>query len=125
MKKFLIGAAFVMISASAHAETYYVNGVTISVPTHCNATSCVSVDAPEYGYRHDGARIRAHAERRTIKTTAATKKSDKLATVATSAAATPAAATPDTGAPAVPAADANPATAPENSATAATDAATK
>ena len=38
MKKSLIAAAMLMISASADAATYRVDGVTIHVPTHCAST---------------------------------------------------------------------------------------
>ena len=53
MKKIIIAAAALFaITASAHAETYNVEGVTIHVGNGCRSSSCVSVYAPGYGYYH-------------------------------------------------------------------------
>ena len=90
MKKSLIAAAMLMISASADAATYRVDGVTIHVPTHCASKSCVSVAAPGYGYYHAGRRVKPRKERNEIKAvTVSTKKDEAVA--ATTAAAVPAA----------------------------------
>ena len=91
MKKSLMAAAMLMISASADAATYRVDGVTIHVPTHCASQSCVSVAAPGYGYYHAGRRVKPRKERNEIK--AVTAKKDE-AVAATTAAAVPAAPAP-------------------------------
>ena len=93
MKKSLMAAAMLMISASADAATYRVDGVTIHVPTHCASQSCVSVAAPGYGYYHAGRRVKPRKERNEIKAvTVSTKKDEAVA--ATTAAAVPAAPAP-------------------------------
>jgi hypothetical protein len=86
----LIAAAMLMISASADAATYRVDGVTIHVPTHCASTSCVSVAAPGYGYYHAGRRVKPRKEIKAV--TVSTKKDEAVA--ATTAAAVPAAPAP-------------------------------
>ena len=93
MKKSLMAAAMLMISASADAATYRVDGVTIHVPTHCASQSCVSVSAPGYGYYHAGRRVKPRKERKEIK--AVTAKKDE-AVAATTSAAVPAAPAPAT-----------------------------
>lgn len=91
MKTSLIAAAMLMISASADAATYRVDGVTIHVPTRCASMSCVSVAAPSYGYYHVGRRMKSRRERNEIKAvTVSTKKEEAVA--ATTAGAVPAAA---------------------------------
>jgi hypothetical protein len=53
MKTIMIAAAALLaVGASAHAETYNIEGVTIHVGNGCRSSSCVSVDAPGYGYYH-------------------------------------------------------------------------
>jgi hypothetical protein len=89
MKNSLIATALLMIGASASAETYHVNGVTIHVPTDCASTSCVSVAAPEYGYYHTGRRAKAHKERSDVKAASVSTKKDQTA-VAVPAATPPA-----------------------------------
>ena len=91
--KILIAAAILMISASADAATYRLDGVTIRVPTYCASTSCVSVAAPGYGYYHSGRRVKPRKARTEIKpVTVSTKKDDAVA--ATTAAPVPAAPAP-------------------------------
>jgi hypothetical protein len=89
MKKILIAAAVLMISASADAATYRVDGVTIHVPTHCASTSCVSVAAPGYGYYRAGRRVKPRKERNEIKAVAVSTRKEEA--VAAPAATTPAA----------------------------------
>lgn len=91
MRKSLIAAAVLMISASADAATYRVDGVTIHVPTHCASTSCVSVAAPGYGYYRAGRRVKPRKERNEIKAVAvSTKKEEAVAAPAAVPAADPA-----------------------------------
>jgi len=52
VKKILFAAALLMISASAQARTYHIDGVTVHVQRGCRSSSCVSVSAPAYGYYH-------------------------------------------------------------------------
>jgi hypothetical protein len=92
MKKSLIAAAVLMISVSADAATYRVDGVTIHVPTHCTSTSCVSVAAPGYGYYRAARRVKPRKERNEIKAVAvSTKKEEAVAAPAAAAAPVPAA----------------------------------
>ena len=109
MKKSLIAAAVLMISASADAATYRVDGVTIHVPTHCTSTSCVSVAAPGYGYYRAGRRVKPRKERNEIKAVAVSTKKEE-AVAAPAAAPAPAADPPLTAkAPDAPASAAEPA----------------
>jgi hypothetical protein len=98
MKKIVIAAAALMISASAHAGTYNVEGVTVHVQDGCRSSSCVSVYAPGYGsYRGEGpVRVRK-AHKDTARLASAAKKDGAVA------------------APAAPAVEATPAKAPEAS----------
>ena len=54
MKKIVLAASLLLISATAHAGTYSVEGVTVHVRDGCMSARCVSVNAPGYGY-YDGA----------------------------------------------------------------------
>ena len=54
MKKIVLAATLLLISATAHAGTYNVDGVTVHVEDGCMSSRCVSVNAPGYGY-YDGA----------------------------------------------------------------------
>ena len=53
MKKIVLAAGLLLISATAHAGTYSVEGVTVHVQDGCMSARCVSVNAPGYGY-YDG-----------------------------------------------------------------------
>lgn len=93
MKQIVIAAALLTISAAAHAGTYQVEGVTIHVQDGCRSSSCVSVNAHEYGYYHGGGAQRVHkAHKDSSRFAAAAKKDD--------AAPAPAAAAPEAAAPA-------------------------
>ena len=112
MKTIMIAAAALLaIGASAHAETYNIEGVTIHFGSGCRSSSCVSVDAPGYGYYHGERSARIHkAHKDSARVAAVTKKDD--------AATTPAAAPAAEAAPAADAApvktpDATPRAAPE------------
>jgi hypothetical protein len=77
MKKFVIAAALLTISAAAHAGTYHVDGVTIHVQDGCRSSACVSVYAPEYGYYHGGSAPRVHkAHKDSSRFASVTKKDD-------------------------------------------------
>ena len=54
MNKVVLAASLLLISATAHAGTYSVEGVTVHVQDGCMSSRCVSVNAPGYGY-YDGA----------------------------------------------------------------------
>jgi len=98
MKKLVIAAAFALISASAHAGTYSVEGYTIHVSDGCSSSSCVSVYAPGYGYYHGGSSAGLHkAHKDTSRIAAVTKTDDATAAPAKAAPAVDAmpAATPD------------------------------
>jgi len=107
MKRIIIAtAALLAITASAHAETYNVEGVTIHIGNGCRSSSCVSVDAPGYGSYHGERSARLHkAHKNTARVASVAKKDD-------------AAATPAAAAPAVepaPSAEATPVKTPEAS----------
>jgi hypothetical protein len=76
-----------MISATADAATYRVDGVTIHVPTHCASASCVSVAAPGYGYYRAGRRVKPRKERNEIKAVAVSTRKDEVVVVPPAAAA--------------------------------------
>jgi hypothetical protein len=104
MKTIMIAAAALLaVGASAHAETYNIEGVTIHVGNGCRSSSCVSVDAPGYGYYHGERSARLHkAHKESARVAAVTRKDD--------------AATPPAAAPAVeaaPAAEAAPVKTPD------------
>jgi hypothetical protein len=101
MKKFVIAAALLTISAAAHAGTYNVEGVTIHVQDGCRSSSCVSVYASDYGYSHGGGAPRVHR---------AHKDSSRFASVTKEDAAPAPAAASDAAAPAT---EATPAKVPE------------
>jgi hypothetical protein len=92
MKKIVIAAALLAISASAHAGTYNYDGVTIHVQDGCRSSSCVSVYAPGYGYYYNGGhQAKVHKIHKDTSRVASTKKED----AATPAAETTAARTPE------------------------------
>jgi hypothetical protein len=97
MKKIVLAASLLLISVTAHAGTYSVDGVTVHVQDGCMSARCVSVNAPGYGY-YDGA---AHRGGRNAKIAKVHKDSSRIASTAKSDAAT--------AAPAVDAAPAQPA----------------
>jgi hypothetical protein len=106
MKKLVIAAAALFaITASAHAETYNIEGVTIHVGNGCRSSSCVSVYAPGYGSYHGDRSARLHkAHKDTTRVASVARKDD---------AATPAAAAP--AAEPAPPAEATPVKTPEAS----------
>jgi hypothetical protein len=96
MKKIVIAAALLMISAAAHAGTYNVEGVTIHVQDGCRSSSCVSVYAPGYGYYHGERSARVHkGHKDTSRIASAARKDDTVAASTPAAEATPAK-TPET-----------------------------
>jgi hypothetical protein len=98
MKKLVIAAALFMISASAHAGSYSVEGVTVHVQDGCRSSSCVSVYAPGYGYYHGGHPVKvrkAHKDAAPVQAAPAAE-----ATPARPQDAAPQAATPSDAAPA-------------------------
>jgi uncharacterized lipoprotein YajG len=52
MKKLLIAAALVLISASAHARTWSNGANRVVVPKGCSSWSCMSVSVPGH-YSHN------------------------------------------------------------------------
>jgi hypothetical protein len=96
MKKIVIAASLLMISASAHAGTYNYEGVTVHVQDGCRSSSCVSVYAPGYGSYNGGRSVKVHkAHKDTARLASAKKKEDAAP------------------APAAPAVEATPATTPQ------------
>ncbi len=89
MKKLVITAAVLFaITASAQAETYNIEGVTIHVGNGCRSSSCVSVYAPGYGSYHGGRSGRLHkVHKDTAQVAAVARKDDSAATPAAAAAA--------------------------------------
>jgi hypothetical protein len=111
MKKIVIAAALLTIGGSAHAGTYNYDGVTIHVQNGCMSSSCVSVNAPGYGYYHGGHQARIRKVHKDTSRVASARKEDAAVGAAPVAAVTPPAeATPaknpeqalDTVAPAAP-----------------------
>ncbi|MDB5606110.1 MAG: hypothetical protein JWP25_3010 [Bradyrhizobium sp.] len=95
MKKIVIAAAFLMVSASAHAGTYNVEGVTIHVQDGCRSSSCVSVYAPGYGYYHGERSAKVHkVHKDTSRIASAARKDDTVAAPTPVAAAPAVEATP-------------------------------
>jgi hypothetical protein len=83
MKKIVMAAALLMISASAHVGTYSYEGVTVRIQDGCRSSSCVSVNAPGYGSYNGGraAKVRK-AHRKDTARVASAKKEDASATAA-------------------------------------------
>ena len=92
MKKIVIAAALLAVSASAHAGTYNYDGVTVHVQDGCRSSSCVSVYAPGYGYYHnDRHQAKVHKAHKDVSRLASTRKEDAApAPVAPAVEATPA-----------------------------------
>lgn len=82
MKKLVItAAALLAITASAHAETDNIEGVTIHVGNGCRSSSCVSVYAPGYGSYHGERSARLHRSHKdTARVAALARKDDNTAT---------------------------------------------
>jgi hypothetical protein len=92
MKKIVIAAALLMISASAHAATYNYEGITVNVQDGCRSSSCVSVIAPGYGSYNGGRSVKVRKVHKDTARVASAKKEDAAAPAAAAAApeATPA-----------------------------------
>ena len=84
MKKIVLAASLLLISTTAHAGTYSVEGVTVHVRDGCMSSRCVSVNAPGYGY-YDGA---THRGGRNAKVGKVHKDPSRIAATAKSDAAT-------------------------------------
>ena len=96
MKKIVIAAALLAVSASAHAGTYNYDGVTVHVQDGCRSSSCVSFYAPGYGYYYNGRhQAKVHKAHKDVSRLASTRKEDAAP------------------APAAPAVEATPAKSPE------------
>lgn len=54
MKKIVLAVSLLLISATARAGSYSVDGVTVHAQDGCMSSRCVSVNAPDHGY-YDGA----------------------------------------------------------------------
>jgi hypothetical protein len=119
MKKLVItAAALLALTASVHAETYNIEGVTIHVGNGCRSSSCVSVYAPGYGSYHGGRPARLHkAHKDTAQVASVSGKDDSAGVPAATAPATPAA---EPAAAPPPAAAAPPQAAPQPAASDAT-----
>jgi hypothetical protein len=94
MKKIVIAAALLMISASAHAGTYSVDGITVHMQDGCRSSSCVSVYAPGYGYYHGGSSVKVYKAQKDTARVASAKKEDAAVPAAAPVAAAPVEATP-------------------------------
>jgi hypothetical protein len=100
MKKIVIAAALLMISASAHAGSYNVEGVTIHVRDGCTSSSCVSVYAPGYGSYHGGRQVKVRkAHKDTARFASSARKEDAVTTAAPATAAPAVEAAPSAAAP--------------------------
>lgn len=86
MKKLVIAASLLMISASAHAGTYSYEGVTVHVQDGCRSSSCVSVYAPGYGSYNGGRTAKVHKAHKDTARLASARKQDAAAVEATPAA---------------------------------------
>src|SRR6202051_4225155 len=76
MKKIVIAATLLPISASAHAGTYSYEGVTVHVQDGCRSSSCVSVYAPGYGYYHGGHQAKVRKAHKDTARVASARKED-------------------------------------------------
>jgi hypothetical protein len=82
MKKIVLAAALLMISASAHAGTYNYEGVTVRLQDGCRSSSCVTVYAPGYGYYHGGNQVKVHKAHKDTARIASTRKEGAAAAAA-------------------------------------------
>lgn len=96
----IAAAALLMISVSAHAGTYNVEGITVHVREGCRSSSCVSVYAPGYGSYNGGHSMKVHKAHKDA-ARVASKKEDAALAPASPAQATPAQ-TPEAAPPAAP-----------------------
>ena len=99
MKKIVIAAALLTISASAHAGVYTYQGVTFRVQEGCRSTSCVSVNAPGYGSYNGGHQVKVRKFHKDMSRFAMSKKEDAAPAPAMDATPAP---TPDTAPAATP-----------------------
>ena len=76
MKKIVFAAALLMISASAQAGTYNVEGVTVHVQDGCRSSSCVSVYAPGYGSYNGGHQVKVRKAHKDTARVASARKED-------------------------------------------------
>ena len=76
MKKFVIAAALLVVSASAHAGTYSYEGITVHVQDGCRSSSCVSVYAPGYGYYDGGHAVKVRKVHKDTARVASVRKED-------------------------------------------------
>lgn len=91
MKKLIVAAALLTISASAHAGTYSIDGITVHVQDGCRSSSCVSVYAPGYGYYHGGGPVKVRkAQKDTARVASARKEDAAVAAPAAAPSAEPA-----------------------------------
>lgn len=97
----IAAAALLMISVSAHAGTYSVEGITVHVREGCRSSSCVSVYAPGYGSYNGGHSMKVHKAHKDTARVASAKKEDAAPAPASPAPATPAQ-TPEAAPPAAP-----------------------
>ena len=78
MKKLVLAAAVLMVSASAHAGTYSYDGVTVHVQDGCRSSSCVSVYAPGYGYYNGGRTVKVRKAHKDTARVAVAKRTIRL-----------------------------------------------
>jgi hypothetical protein len=90
MKKIVIAAALLTISASAHAGTYNYEGVTVRIQDGCRSSSCVSINAPGYGSYNGGRSVKVRKAHKDTARVASAKKEDAAATATPAAEVSPA-----------------------------------
>jgi hypothetical protein len=86
MKKLVIAASLLMISASAHAGTYSYEGVTVHVQDGCRSSSCVSVYAPGYGSYNGSRTAKVHKAHKDTARLVSARKQDAAPVQAAAAA---------------------------------------
>jgi hypothetical protein len=91
MKKIIIAAALLTISASAHARTYTYEGVTVRMQDGCRSASCVSVN---YGSYHGGHHLKLRKVHKDMSRFASKKEDAAPAPAETTPATTPSDAAP-------------------------------
>lgn len=95
VKKFVIAAALLTVSASAHAGTYSYEGVTVHLQDGCMSSSCVSVYAPGYGSYNSGHAVKIHKAHKDSAHVASARKEDAAPPAAAPAAEAAPAKTPE------------------------------